>query len=74
VRLLHGHGIAGLFLPVLRERGVELLVQLAGRVVGDISVTSAAQLVIGLTSDNTRVSIVKASKTSFVNIDLLLCR
>ena len=33
VRLLDGHGVAGLGLPVLGERGVEVLVQLARRVV-----------------------------------------
>jgi hypothetical protein len=36
VRLLHGHRLVALGLPVLAERGVVLLVQLAGRIVGHV--------------------------------------
>ena len=36
VRLLDGHGLAGLRLPVLGEGLVELLVQLTGRIVGHV--------------------------------------
>jgi hypothetical protein len=36
VRLADRDRLAGLGLPLLRERGVELLIQLAGRVVADV--------------------------------------
>ncbi len=36
VRLLDGDVLAGLSLPMLRERGIEFLIELAGRIVGDV--------------------------------------
>ena len=36
MRLLDGHSLAGLGLPLGGEGGVELLVELAGRVIGDV--------------------------------------
>ena len=36
VRLLDDDGVAGFVLPVFRERGVVILIQLAGRIVGNV--------------------------------------
>ena len=36
MRLLDGHGLAGVGLPLGGESGVEILVELAGRVIGDV--------------------------------------